>query len=64
MRFVRKMGQTKSKLEDKKARGPLEFIHTDLAGPIDPEGREGFRYALSFVDDYSCTIFATPERHS
>ena len=28
-------------------------MHCDLAGPIDPVAKDGFRYALSFVDDYS-----------
>lgn len=35
---------------------PLELVHCDLAGPIDPIAREGFRYAIAFVDDYSGII--------
>lgn len=33
------------------------MIHTDLAGPIDPVAKDGFRYAIIFVNDYSgCTF--------
>jgi hypothetical protein len=31
----------------------LDFVHCDLAGPIEPVAKDGFRYALSFVDDYT-----------
>ena len=36
---------------------PLELVHTDLAGPISQVSCEGFRYAISFTDDYSGIIF-------
>ena len=36
---------------------PLERVHTDVAGPIDPRSREGFRYIINFVDEYSSMIF-------
>jgi hypothetical protein len=26
-------------------------VHSDLAGPVNPVGKDGFNYALSFVDD-------------
>ena len=32
---------------------PLQLVHTDLAGPIDPVSSEGFKYAIAFTDDYS-----------
>ena len=38
---------------NKHATCPLELVHCDLAGPIDTTAKDGFRYALSFVDDYS-----------
>ena len=38
---------------DERATCPLELVHCDLAGPVDPTAKYGFRYALSFVDDYS-----------
>lgn len=36
---------------------PLALVHTDLAGPIEPVSTEGFRYAITFTDDYSGTVF-------
>jgi len=36
---------------------PLAFVHTDLAGPIQPVSTEGFRYAIVFTDDYSGVVF-------
>ena len=38
---------------DEKAKEPLEFVHCDLAGPINPISKDGFKYALSFVDDHT-----------
>ena len=51
-----KMCQIRNKSPDEKAKAPLDFVHCDLAGPIDPTGRDGFKYALSFVDDFSGII--------
>ena len=48
-----KMTQYRERTADKKAESPLELVHTDLAGPITPMGREGFNYAINFIDDYS-----------
>ena len=42
---------------DEKAESPMQFVHTDLCGPVTLVAREGFRYALSFIDDYSGAIF-------
>ena len=36
-----------------KANSILELVHCDLAGPIEPVAKEGFRYALGFINDYS-----------
>ena len=33
------------------ATAPLKFVHCDLAAPVNPVERDGFQYALSFVDD-------------
>ena len=41
---------------DQRATDSLDLVHCDLAGPIDPVARDGFRYALSFVDDYTGII--------
>ena len=32
---------------------PLQLLHCDLGGPVDPAAKDGSRYALVFVDDYS-----------
>ena len=46
-----KMNQTRNRNPDTRAKAPLELVHTDLAGPITPVGKDGFIYAMSFVDD-------------
>ena len=48
-----KMCQTRRRKPDERASAPLEFVHCDLVGPISPVARDGFRYALCFVDDHS-----------
>jgi hypothetical protein len=48
-----KMCQTRSGEPDQRAKAPLEFVHCDLAGPIEPTAKDGFKYALSFVDDFT-----------
>ena len=52
-----KFFQTRNKDPDVRAKIPLELVHTDLAGPIHPESKEGYRYAVSFTDDFSSTVF-------
>ena len=32
-------------------------LYTDLSGAIDPIARDGFRYGMTFIDDYSGAIF-------
>jgi len=39
---------------DMRATEPLALVHCDLCGPIQPVVKDGFKYAMSFVDDYSC----------
>lgn len=39
--------------ERTKATRPLEIIHTDLCGPIDPETWDGKKYILTVSDDYT-----------
>jgi hypothetical protein len=48
-----KMCQTRSREPDQRAKAPLEFVHCDLVGPIEPTSKDGFKYALSFVDDFT-----------
>ena len=52
-----KMTQSKNRNPDARATAPLELVHTDLAGPIDPVSGEGLRYSIAFTDDYSGTVF-------
>ena len=47
------MCQTRSREPDQRAKAPLEFVHCDLAGPIERTAKDGFKYALSFVDDFT-----------
>ena len=44
-----KMGQTRSSMQEQRANMPLEFVHCDLSGPIEPMAKGGFKYALCFV---------------
>ena len=53
---VGKMSQYRNREPDKRATSRLALVYCDLAGPIDPVAREGFKYAISFVDDYTGTI--------
>ena len=51
-----KMSQYRSRQPDRKASKKLDLVHCDIAGPIDPPAKEGFRYSISFVDEYSGAI--------
>lgn len=48
-----KMSQYRNREPDRRATAPFELVHSDLAGPITPESKEGHKYAMVFVDDYS-----------
>ena len=52
-----KMTKTTSKKSDPRAKSPIEFVHSDLCGGIDPVAKDGYKYAISFTDDYSSSIF-------
>ena len=52
-----KMTQSRNRNPDVRSKVPLELVHTDLAGPIDPMSKEGFRYSIAFTDDYSGVVF-------
>ena len=56
MYILGKMSQYRSRQPDRKASKKLDLVHCDIAGPIDPPAKEGFRYSISFVDDYSGAI--------
>ena len=51
--ILAKMTNTKNNEPDTRAKQPLDKVHIDLAGPIYPAARDGFKYALTCVDDYS-----------
>ena len=51
-----KMCQTSERTPDVRASAVLELVHTDLAGPITPTAREGFKYTIMFTDDYSSAV--------
>ena len=36
---------------------PSELVHTDQAGPITTNSHEGYKYAISFTDDFSGAMF-------
>ena len=52
-----KFVNTRNRGPDAKAQHPLDLVHTDLAGPINVTAKDGFKYAISFTDDYSGCIF-------
>lgn len=41
----------------KEQRQHTELLHTDLAGPIEPEAKDGFWCTLAFTDDHSGAVF-------
>ena len=51
-----KMTKYRSRQPDARAKSRLEIVHCDLACPVDPISIDGFRYALSFTDDFSGQI--------
>lgn len=40
-----------SKGQTQRARKPLEILHSDLCGPINPVSNGGKRYIITFIDD-------------
>ena len=42
-----------------RATRPLEILHTDVCGPIDPVTWDGKRYFLTVLDDYThyCKVY-------
>ena len=55
--ILSKTTNTRSHKADIRPTKPFEIIHTDLSGLIDPVAKNGFRYAMIFVDDYSGCSF-------
>ena len=42
-----------SKTVGTRADKPLDYVHTDILGPLNEESCEGYRYAIAFVDSFS-----------
>lgn len=51
--IYRKMTKLPHKENRKRAKYPLELIHTDLCGPITPVAWNGGKYFVTFIDDYT-----------
>ena len=50
------MRQARRRTPGRQAKTPPDFVYTNLGGPVSPESKDGFNYALSFVHDYSGMI--------
>ena len=46
-----------NKKPDERAKKPLDFVHSDLSGQLSPADKNGYQYAMVFVDDYSGMTF-------
>jgi len=56
----RKQTHRQPKSEDitpRHATKPLERVHTDICGPIEPTSRAGHKYVINFVDEYTSMLF-------
>ena len=52
-----KFVDSRNRKPDCRATKPLEKVHTDLAGPINPVSKNGFKYCIAFTDDFSGAVF-------
>ena len=52
-----KQTKTTDKKQTSRATRPLEFVCSDVCGPITPVAIDGFQYVVTFVDTYSGFIF-------
>ena len=48
-----KMSNDRNKILDWKATKILKLVHNDLADPIQPLAKIGYKYVINFIDDYS-----------
>ena len=51
-----KLTDNRNRQPDKRAKAPLELVHTDLSGPLEPVSRDGFKYSIAFTDDFSGAV--------
>ena len=47
-----KMSTDRNMTLDFKGTKILALVHSDLASPIQPLAKEGYRYVINFIDDY------------
>ena len=52
-----KLTRCYSRVADDRAQKPMEFVHLDIAGPMNIPSRQGSKYAMCFVDDFTNTVF-------
>ena len=52
-----KFANCRNRRPDSRATKPLEKVHTDLAGPVSPVSKNGFKYCIAFTDDFSGAVF-------
>ena len=57
------MVNLRNKQPDARAEKPLELVHLDLAGPIEPVALDGYRYSLVCVDNFSNLTIVYVFRH-
>ena len=48
-----KMSNDRNKTLDSKLTKILTLVHSDFAGPIQPLAKDGYKYVINFIDDYS-----------
>ena len=48
-----KMSNDRNMILNRKATKILTLVHSDLAGPIQPFAKDGYKYVLKFIDDDS-----------
>ena len=52
-----KFVDSRNRKPDRRATKPLAKVHTDLAGPINPVSKNGFKYCIVSTDDFSGDVF-------
>ncbi len=52
-----KFANCRNRRPDSRATKPPEKVHTDLAGPVSPVSKNGFKYCIAFTDDFSGAVF-------
>ena len=58
-----KMAKSPFKKKDERAKDLLELIHSDVCGPMSQSARDGYRYFITFTNDYSRYGYVYLMRH-